>query len=71
MTGAPADHLSSDQAKFYKGGTGWEEHEGKVEEFWTRIVGASQRGYSLTGTSKPRTVDPFHNKACEKGINAS
>ena len=52
LTGAPADHLSSDLCKFYEGGTGWTEDVQKIEEFWSKIEFAHQKGCTLLGTTK-------------------
>ena len=71
LTGAPADHLPSDQAKFYEGGSGWNENAETVEDFWSKIVAARQRNYSLMGTTRRKTAESFNNKAHERGIIAS
>ena len=52
LTGSPADHLASDQAKFYEGGSGWNDNLEKQEEFWKKIVGAHSRSYSLMASAK-------------------
>ena len=52
LTGSPADHLASDAAKFYEGGSGWNDNLEKQEEFWKKIVGAHSRSYSLMASAK-------------------